>query len=167
MLIFNIAHEFAHAYLASIGKKYTKEHPEKEEFDADKIAYHIVLKIIIDGEGNNGILENYTYLAPMMYVDFAELMYYTDRVLYKTVLVDRGHPALKKRKEALFATVYKDEYDFDTVMGNHLYGGFLDVCDEYKDQVLLKMERGKLTKILRTEQRNAMRRKYNDEESSN
>lgn len=167
VLIFNIAHEFAHAYLRSIGKKYTEQHPEKEEFDADEIAYHIVLKIIIDGENNNGILENYTYLAPMMYVDFAELMYYTDRVLYKSILVDADHPTLKKRKQRLFAIVDRNEYDFDTVMGNHLYSGFLDVWDEYKDQVLLKMERGKLANILRTERRNAMRRKYNDEESGN
>lgn len=162
VLIFNLAHEFAHAYLASIGKVYTKEHPEKEEFDADEIAYHIILKIIMEGEQNDRLLENYTYLAPMMYVDFAELMYYTERVLYKTVLVDPEHPALKKRKQRLFAIVNRDEYDFDTVMGNHLYSGFLDAWDEYKDQVLLKMARGKLANILRTEQRNAMRRKYND-----
>ena len=51
----------------------------------------------------------------------------------------------------------KDEYDFDTVDGNHLYSGFLDVYAEYKDQVLLKMERGKLDKILHTERRNRMR----------
>lgn len=166
VLIFNIAHEFAHAYLRSIGKKYTKQHPEKEEFDADEIAYHIVLKIIMDGENKDGVLENYTYLAPMMYVDFAELMYYTDRVLYKNYLVDNDHPTLKKRKQRLFAIVDRDEYDFDTEMGNHLYSGFLDVWDEYKDQVLLKMERGKLDNILRTEQRKAMRSKYHDEKTS-
>ena len=48
-------------------------------------------------------------------------------------------------------------YFSDTVDGNHLYSGFLDVYDEYKDQVLLKMERGKLDKILHTERRNRMR----------
>ena len=51
----------------------------------------------------------------------------------------------------------KDEYDFDTVDGNHLYSGFLDVYDEYKDQVLLKMERGKLDKVLHIKRRNQMR----------
>lgn len=50
VLAFSLAHEVAHAYLANIGKKYTREHPEKEEFDADEIAYHIVLKIIMDKE---------------------------------------------------------------------------------------------------------------------
>ena len=66
VLAFSLAHEVAHAYLANIGKKYTKEHPEKEEFDADEIAYHIVLKIIMDKEARGIVLEPYTYLAPMM-----------------------------------------------------------------------------------------------------
>jgi len=29
---FSLAHEIAHAYLAAIGRKYTREHPEKEEY---------------------------------------------------------------------------------------------------------------------------------------
>ena len=45
----------------------------------------------------------------------------------------------------------------DTVEGNHLYGGFLDVYDEYKDQLLLKMERGKLDKIIHMDKRKMMR----------
>lgn len=165
VLAFSLAHEVAHAYLLSIGKKYTKKHPEKEEYDADAIAYHIVLKIIMDKEENNSILEEYTYLAPMMYMDFFDLIFYTDRVLYKTKIYDVSHPAIKKRKNHLFGIVDRPEYDFDTVDGNHLYSGFLDVHDEFKDQVLLKMERGKLDKILRTKQRENMRRRINDEET--
>lgn len=84
IVVFSLAHELAHAYLAGIGKRYSRRHPEKEEFDADMIAYHIVLKIIMEREGNNRILEKYTYLAPMMYMDFFDLYYYTDRVLYKS-----------------------------------------------------------------------------------
>ena len=61
------------------------------------------------------------------------------------------------RKKKLFSIANKDEYDFDTVDGNHLYSGFLDVYDEYKDQVLLKMERGKLDKIIHTKRRSQMR----------
>ena len=110
------------------------------------------------------VLESYTYLAPMMYLDFFDLVYYTDRVLYKTVFHDGTHPSLKKRKNWLFRIAYRDEYDFDTVDGNHLYKGFTDVCKEFKVQVLLKMERGKLTKILRTEQRAQIRR--NDDEQT-
>lgn len=160
--VFNLAHEIAHAYLASIGKKYSERHPEKEEFDADMIAYHIVLKIIMGETEESRVLEEYTYLAPMMYMDFIDLYYYTDRVLYKTVFYDRDHPTPKDRKKRLFAIAYKPEYDFDTVDGNHLYGGFLDVYDEYKDQILLKMERRKLDKILRTKKREQMRRRKSD-----
>lgn len=161
IVVFTFAHEIAHSYLASIGKKYAKKHPEKEEYDADGIAYHIVLKIIMD-EGS--ILEKYTYLAPIMYMDFFDLYYYTDRVLYKTIFQGWKHPNPIKRKNRLFAVANSEEYDFDTVDGNHLYGGFLDVYDEYRDQVLLKMERGKLDKILRTETRLQMRRTDEDEQ---
>lgn len=161
IVVFTLAHEIAHSYLASIGKTYTEEHPEKEEFDADGIAYHIVLKIIME---ENSILQKYTYLAPIMYMDFFDLYYYTDRVLYKIVFHGWKHPTPIKRKNRLFAVVNKEEYDFDTVDGNHLYGGFLDVYDEYRDQVLLKMERGKLNTILRTEKRMQMRRNLENEQ---
>lgn len=162
IVVFSLAHELAHAYLADIGKSYSEEHPEKEEFDADMIAYHIVLKIIMEQEDDKRILEKYTYLAPMMYMDFFDLYYYTDRVLYKSRFFDPQHPLPIDRKKRLFALVNRDEYDFDTVDGNHLYGGFLDVYDEYRDQILLKMERGKLNRVLHTERRNRMRGNGND-----
>ena len=158
IVVFSIAHEIAHAYLAHIGKKYSERHPEKEEYDADAIAYDIVLKIIMKESNEEPILEKYTYLAPAMYMDFFDLYYYTDRVLYKTMLSDSEHPNPVKRKGKLFAIVDRDEYDFDTIDGNHLYGGFLDVYDEYRDQVFLKKEKGKLDKIIHTERRNRMRR---------
>lgn len=164
IVVFSLAHEIAHAYLASIGRKYTDKHPEKEEYDADMIAYHIVLKIIMEEKDDNTILEDYTYLAPMIYMDFFDLYYYTDRVLYKTVFHDWKHPTPKKRKNRLFAIVNKDEYDFDTVDGNHLYRGFLYVYDEFKDQLLMKMEKRKLDKIIRTEKRELMRSKLEDEQ---
>ena len=96
--------------------------------------------------------------------DFFDLYYYTDRVLYKTVFHDWQHPSPVKRKNRLFAVADKVEYDFDTVDGNHLYSGFLDVYDEFKDQLLLKMERGKLDKIVWTEKRELMRGGNDDEQ---
>ena len=164
IVVFSLAHEIAHAYFASIGRKYTKEHPEKEEYDADMIAYHIVLKIIMEEKGSDTILEEYTYLSPMIYMDFFDLYYYTDRVLYKTVFRGWQHPAPVKRKSRLFAVADNDDYDFDTSDGNHLYSGFLDVYDEFKDQLLMKMEKGKLYKVLRTEKRALMRRRVDNEQ---
>lgn len=164
IVVFSLAHEIAHAYFASIGKRYSDKHPEKEEYDADMIAYHIVLKIIMEQQGKDAVLKDYTYMAPMMYMDFFDLYYYTDRVLYKTVFYDWQHPTPIKRKNRLFAIVNKSEYDFETMDGNHLYSGFLDVYDEYRDQLLLKMERGKLSGILRMEERKCIRGKKNDTE---
>lgn len=102
-------------------------------------------------------------MAPMIYMDFFDLYYYTDRVLYKTMVYDRQHPTPIKRKNRLFSVVNQNKYDFDVQDGQHLYSGFLDVYDEYRDQVLLKMERGKLDNILRTEQRMKMRRRRDDD----
>lgn len=158
IVVFSLAHEMAHSYLLSIGKKYSEKHPEKEEYDADAIAYDLVLKIIMKESNEESILEKYTYLAPAMYMDFFDLYYYTDRVLYKTVILNPKHPKPIDRKGHLFAIVCKDEYDFDTVNGNYLYNGFLDVYDEYKEQILLKREKGKLDKIIHTERRNRMGR---------
>lgn len=163
VLVFSMAHEVAHAYIAAMGRKYTEEHPEREEFDADEIAYHIVLKIIMSGENRGIVLEPYTYLAPMMYMDFFDLIYYTDRILYKTYLYNSTHPTLKKRKGWLFRIVDREEYELDTREGNYLYRGFNVVYKEYKVQTVLKMERGKLQKILRTIQREQMKKRMEEE----
>ena len=168
IVVFSLAHEVAHAYLATIGRKYTEKHIEKEEYDADIIAYRIVLKIIMEERRTETILEEYTYLAPMIYMDFFDLYYYTDRILYKTFFHDPEHPTPVKRKNRLFAIANGDDYEFDTVKGNQLYNCFLDVYIEFKEQLLMKMENGKLNKILWTEKREdlAMNRKkameYND-----
>ena len=90
-------------------------------------------------------------------MDFFDLYYYTDRILYKTRFYDPSHPTPDKRKRRLFAVVNKDEYEFDAVSGNDLYRDFLDIFKEYKEQVLLKMERGKLDKIIHVEKRRKMR----------
>lgn len=128
------------------------------------IAYHIVLKIIMEEES---VIEEYAYLAPMMYMNFFDLYYYTELVLYKSRFSDSLHPTPIRRRDRLFALVDKDEYNFDTVNGNHLYNGFLDVYDEYRNQLFWKMKKGKLNKILRTEIRNQMRKNNNDETGSN
>lgn len=69
----------------------------------------------------------------------------------------------KKGHIFTFAVVSKDGYDFDTVDGNHLYNGFLDVYAEFKDQLLMKIERGNLDKILWTEKREIIRRKSDND----
>ena len=153
---FTIAHEIAHGYIKKkqIKPAETVTELQEEEIEADRIAYDIVLKMIDMERGKDRrgrILEEYTFLAPIMYMDYFDLLYYTDRVLYKMKIDDDSHPFPKKRKEILFSIPYKDQYAFDPKMGNDLYGCFLDVFKEFKEQVLLKMERGKLNKIIRPE----------------
>lgn len=154
VVVFNLAHEVAHAYLASINKKFTKK--KKEEFVADAIAYDIVLQIIVDQQkipNQNRNLEDYTYLAPIMYMRFFDLFHYTDRVLYNKRIVNDTHPLPEERISHLFAIANDEKYMFETTDGNKLYDGFLDVYDEYRTQLLLKKERGKLDKIIRTDKR--------------
>ena len=71
---------------------------------------------------------------------------------------------MKKRKGWLFAIVDRDEYILDTREGNYLYRGFNEVYKEYKIQTILKMEKGKLTKILRTRQREKLKEMMKGEE---
>lgn len=154
VVIFSLAHEVAHSYFASIGKKFSNR--RKEEFEADAVAYDIVLKMIMDQSGlgeQDRILEEYAYLAPVMYMRFFDLFYYTDRVLYRKRITSDTHPMPEDRIGHLFAIANDDRYDFDTIDGNHLYGGFLDVYDEYRTQLVLKKECGKLDKIIRIEER--------------
>lgn len=164
VVVFNLAHEVAHAYFASINKKFKKK--KNEEFAADAIAYDIVLQIIVDQQKipyEDRNLEEYTYLAPIMYMRFFDLFYYTDRVLYNKRIVSDTHPLPEERIRHLFAIANDEKYMFETIDGNHLYDGFLDVYDEYRTQLILKKERGKLDKIIRTDKREW--RKLKDEQN--
>lgn len=153
IVIFTLAHEVAHVYLADVGRAYTRERSKQEELEADRIAYHIVLKIIIDKKQNSSRLEERSYLAPMMYMDFFSLYYYTDATLYGSEYYDPDHPSPQERIDNLFDLVNRDEYEFDTIEGNHLYSGFLDANDWYKERTIVKKREGKLDKIIHMEKR--------------
>lgn len=64
-------------------KEQTRKQRHQEEFQADAIAYDIVLKMIIAGKKQSRserLLEEYTFLAPVMFMDYVDLIYYTERV---------------------------------------------------------------------------------------
>ena len=164
---FNLAHELAHIYLNHDKKgglrRQTKKQSHQEEFQADAIAYDIVLKMIIDGKRqsrNERLLEEYTFLAPVMFMDYVDLIYYTDRVLYQAYIGTETHPEIQKRKESIFKIPYEDIYELDTEEGNRLYNGFLDVYDEYRTQLLMKKQLGKLESIIDPERKREKRREY-------
>lgn len=154
VVAFNLSHEMAHVYFEDSGRTFPNK--RKEEYTADSIAYDIVLKIIVDQsrmDKDDRILEEYTYLAPLMYMNYFDLFYYTDRVLYDKRISSDTHPLPKDRIRNLFALANDDKYDFNTAEGNDLYNGFLDVYDNYRTELILKKDRGKLDKIIRTEKR--------------
>ncbi len=150
-MYFCIAHEMAHKYIENQNKKINAK---QEEFKADTIAYDIVLRLLADEECADIELKDrelfdYCYLSPMMIFDFWELLFYTNRIITNTYVIDDNmHPEIKKRKENLFSIPYKDEYQFDTNDGNAVYSSFLDVIDKYKTELLYRKETGTLDKFL-------------------
>ena len=158
ILTFALSHELAHIYFKKCGRvSKTWRQKRQEEYDTDRIAYDLVLRMIMKDAKkpeNERVLYEYTYLAPMMLMEYFDLFYYTDRVLYKQWVDDWEHPEPTRRKNQLFGIVNKPEYQFNTEEGNALYHGLLDVTDKgYKPNLLLKMEKGKLVQILENARR--------------
>lgn len=141
VVAFYVGRRIARAYLESIGRSFSEE---QETMEADEIAYDILLKIIADSKDNQAVLKEYTYLAPIMYLDFLDLIFYTERVMEKSAAYNRTHPIAKLRKEQLIAMCDLSKYDFDKTEGSRLYCGFIDVYDEYKVRLLFQREDGKL-----------------------
>lgn len=167
ILAFLLAHELSHLYLEKVegtvvpasmppSKRYYYK-LQKEEFKADRMAYDLFLRLLIKDsqrEEKERTFFEYTYLAPMMVMDYFDLIYYTDRVLHKVWLTDMSHPLPIKRKNQLFGIAYDEKYKFQTEEGNALYQWFIDVTDKcYKDNLLLKMERHKLDSVIQSEKR--------------
>lgn len=70
IIVFAVVHEIAHAYQINTYSDYWRKHLKEVEFNADAIAYDILLRLIMDKQERDLVVEQYTYLAPMMYVDF-------------------------------------------------------------------------------------------------
>lgn len=101
IILFTVAHEVAHIYQMEKNPTYWREHLIEAEYNADEIAYDILLKLIMEKKNQKMILEEYTYLTSMMYMDFFNLYYYTDYILYETKHNFKDHPTPERRKERL------------------------------------------------------------------
>lgn len=137
-IIFVLAHEIAHYYFEK--REIHFKNKINEEYKADEIGYKILLRTIEQHDDIN----NYTYLAPMMLMDFFDTICYTKKVMYDLNTIDPVHPSPPKRKKHLFGVEDKFNYYFDTWEGNQLYGGFLDSFDLFKTNLLLLKNEGKL-----------------------
>lgn len=153
IMIFTVAHEIAHAYQMNMYPDYWRKHLKEAEFDADAIAYDILLRLIMDKQERDLIVEEYTYLAPMMYMDFFSLYYYTDYILYGTVYNSQTHPGPQERKDALFSIVARDIYQLDTDEGNVVYQWFCFVYDLFVERLPQYKGSGKLDGVIHKELR--------------
>lgn len=149
MLIFTVAHEVAHIYQIVTNEEYWKEHLQEAEYHADKIGYDILLHLIMDKQENELIMQDYAYLAPMMYMDMFELIFETVRILYDKEISYGIHPSPDERIEAMFELVDRDEYQFDTQRGNAVYYWFKEIYDRYIKYLKRYMAAGKLDHIIK------------------
>lgn len=135
LFAFNAAHEIAHVYQMSKEAQYWNEHKKQAEYSADEIAYDILLRLIIDKYGNNLIFEEYVYLAPMMRMDFFDIYYNVDNILYGKIYNSQTRPTPKQRKEALFSVVDREVYQLNIEDGNAVYDSFCMVYDDFLDKL--------------------------------
>lgn len=152
MLVFTVGHEVDHIYQMNTNRIYWEEHLKEAEFNADKIGYDILLHLIMEQSkqsSQNLKMEEYAYLAPMMYMDIFEMIYYTAYVLYDKEPFYGQHPSPEERKDVMFELVEQDKYQFNTEEGNVSYQWFCFIYDAYKEKLLEYKEMRKLEKIIR------------------
>jgi hypothetical protein len=156
MVIFAVLHELSHIFLEHKPHKEIHEKEEflKQEYDADELAYVMLLDTICN---RNNILSNYnimeifeeyTYLAPMMLIDFYDLPYYVDSIINKTKFYSL-YPSPVHRKERLFKVFDDWEKSINTEEGNDLYNYFVDVIEKFKNDVCDAEECGNLNVLKR------------------
>lgn len=148
MLVFTVAHEVAHIYQVETNEDYWKSHLKEAEYHADKVGYDILLRIIMEKQEKELIMEEYTYLAPMMYMDMFELLFETVRILYDKEISYGMHPSPDERIEAMFELADQAEYQFDTQDGNVVYYWFKWTYERYIVNLKRYKEAGNLDHII-------------------
>lgn len=150
-LAFAFCHEIAHIYL-----KHTDEEigcsSQKREFDADAVGYEVYLHIIEttckkSSDPFSKIFHDYLYTAPMILFQFYEDAYYLNYWLFGELAGD-SHPPLRERIDALFQISEQPQYTFDTKEGNILLNNYMDVSDWFREQLIIKLQKGKLNQLI-------------------
>lgn len=160
MLVFAVLHELSHIFLGHKPYKEIYDHNEflKQEYEADESAYIILLETIYNRNNiqldydMSAIFQEYTYLAPMMLIDFYNLIYYVDGTINKVKFYS-PYPSPAHRKERLFTVFDRWEKSINTKEGNDLYNCFLDVIEKFMNDVCDAEECGNL---------DALKRKYTE-----
>lgn len=152
-LAFAFCHEFAHIYL-----NHAAHQPENQagfwvqEYEADAVGYDVYLRIIESvGEYSEEpfatVFHDYLYVAPMILFQFYEDTYYLGYWLFGE-RTGHSHPPLRDRINALLRLSEGDEYTFETHEGNIILNNYMDISDCFREQLILKLRKGKLNSIL-------------------
>ena len=153
MMIFTAGHEMAHIYQMNTNPEYWSKHIREMEKNADTIGYDILLRLSMERPKSEVVMEEYTYLAPMTYMDMFDLVFFTDYILYGRTNDPGIHGTPADRKENLFELVDQEQYQFDTELGISVYQSLLDSYDRYYRLLPEYFKSGKVNTIIRTKQR--------------
>lgn len=148
-LAFAFCHEIAHIYL-----NHTEHRTDsldvrwQREYDADAIGYGVYLELIETVKEDAkipfaGIFHDYLYVAPMILFQFYEDTYFMDYWLFGE-RAGNSHPPLQARIHALLQISEQPKYTFETREGNIVLHNYMDVSDHFREQLLIKLQKGKL-----------------------
>jgi len=151
IMSFVIAHELGHFVL---GHHDSAERSIEAEFAADDFAYKVILSLIekqskhisVKGERPEiDMYSDYTYLAPLMFFDFMQLLEHFSNAVYNDYSRKNITAELNMRKEHLEEWVFNSPniYDFETDGGNAVYNATLSSIERFMSEVDLKLQRGK------------------------
>lgn len=152
-LAFAFCHEIAHIYLKHSAQENGSNSDQwAKEYEADALGYEVYLNIIEtvkedSGVPFSGIFHDYLYVAPMILFQFYEDAYFLSYWLFGE-LAGSSHPPLNKRAEALLRISERQEYTFETREGNILLNNYLDVSDWLREQLIIKLQKGKLNNLI-------------------
>lgn len=141
---FMVLHEIAHLVLGQTKIDAKPEH----EFEADEFAYEVIIKLIEEyGKGNDkfndeffSIFQKYTCFAPMMLLDFLRII-----EIFKELLYPHKKNLSKPKPESRINRLRDIGIDaFSISEGSAVYASYLDVLDEFVEQLIFKYLRGKL-----------------------
>jgi len=145
-LAFAFCHEIAHIYLKHLENK--QNDPWKDEFEADAVGYEIYLQIIEMAKEDvnipfSGVFHDYLYIAPNILFQFYSDTYFMSYWLFGEK-AGNSHPPLEDRSRRLLEICQQPQFTFETKEGNILLNNYLDVSDWFREQLIIKLQKGKI-----------------------
>lgn len=151
-LAFGFCHEMAHIYLKHTEQAGSSDTLWNEEYEADAVGYEVYLQIIEtvcekEKDPFAGVFHDYLYVAPMVLFQFYADTYFMSYWLFGE-RAGGSHPPLEKRFDALLRISEQSRYTFETREGNILLNNYMDVSDWFREQLILKLQKGKLNQFI-------------------